>query len=186
MFRYKTVISALLISSSLIFSMHCFAFDLPKEFTAIGKQHFSQDALFNIKGSADNGESNGQSKTIKAALLSQYSNWKGTRYHWGGTTHSGVDCSALMQHLFSDSLHQSLPRTTFEQIKNGKKVSKHNLKPGDLVFFKTTPGDRHVGVYIGDDQFIHASRIEGVTISSLDNQYWVDHYETARRLELTT
>jgi len=89
-----------------------------------------------------------------------------------------------MQHLFRDSLQKSLPRTTFQQIRNGRKVSKNNLKPGDLVFFKTSPGDRHVGVYVGDHQFIHASKIEGVTISSLDNQYWVDHYETARRLVL--
>jgi len=185
MFRFKTFTSALLISSSLLFSTHSFAFDLPKEFAAIGQHHYIQNEIFDVKESAIYDGNFGQSKTIKAALLSQYSRWKGTQYHWGGTTHRGVDCSALMQHIFNDSLHTELPRTTFEQIKNGTKVNKNNLKPGDLVFFKTTPGDRHVGVYIGDDQFIHASKIQGVTISSLNNQYWVDHYETARRLELT-
>lgn len=185
MFRFKTFISALLISSPLLVSMNSFAFDLPSEFRAIGNHQFADNELFNIKESAVYDGNTGRSKNIKSALLSEYSNWKGTQYHWGGTTHQGVDCSALMQHIFNDSLHKKLPRTTFEQIRNGRAVSKNNLKPGDLVFFKTTPGDRHVGVYIGEDQFIHASKIEGVTISSLDNQYWVDHYETARRLELT-
>ncbi|QLK62490.1 glycoside hydrolase [Enterobacteriaceae bacterium Kacie_13] len=185
MFQFKTFTSALLTSSFLLFSTHSFAFDLPKEFSEIGKYHFTQTELPDVKASPVYEGNTGKSKTIKAALLSQYSNWKGTQYHWGGTTHSGVDCSALMQHIFNDSLHKELPRTTFEQIKNGRIVSKNNLKPGDLVFFKTTPGERHVGVYIGDDQFIHASKIQGVTISSLNNQYWVDHYETARRLELT-
>lgn len=185
MFRFKNFTSALSVSFFLLFSTYCSAFDLPKEFSEIGKHHFYQTELLDVNPSPVYEGNTGKSKNIKAALLSQYSRWKGTQYHWGGTTHRGVDCSALMQHIFNDSLHTELPRTTFEQIKNGTKVNKNNLKPGDLVFFKTTPGDRHVGVYIGDDQFIHASKIQGVTISSLTNQYWVDHYETARRLELT-
>ncbi|MDU4840069.1 MAG: NlpC/P60 family protein [Leclercia adecarboxylata] len=52
----------------------------------------------------------------------QYQQWKGTHYRWGGTTHNGVDCSALMQHLFRDAAHLSLPRTTGEQINRGMKV----------------------------------------------------------------
>ncbi|WP_442865692.1 NlpC/P60 family protein [Buttiauxella sp. WJP83] len=123
-------------------------------------------------------------ENIRSAILSQYSNWKGTRYHLGGTTHNGVDCSALMQKIFSASFGQSLPRTTTQQIHNGQQVSKETLKPGDLVFFKTSPGQRHVGVYVGDNKFIHASSSEGVTMSSLANHYWVDHYETARRLKV--
>jgi len=121
---------------------------------------------------------------IRSAILTQYSNWKGTRYHLGGTTHKGVDCSALMQHIFSASFGKSLPRTTTQQIQNGEHVSKETLKPGDLVFFKTSPGMRHVGVYVGDNKFIHASSSEGVTMSSLTNHYWIDHYETARRLKM--
>lgn len=128
--------------------------------------------------------SSNDSREVKTAILEQFSNWKGTRYHLGGTTHKGVDCSALMQHIFNDSFHKSLPRTTTQQIKNGEKVSKEQLEPGDLVFFKTSPGMRHVGVYVGDNKFIHASSSEGVTMSSLANRYWVQHYETARRLEV--
>ncbi|MFO6299123.1 NlpC/P60 family protein [Rahnella selenatireducens] len=184
MFRIKNLVSALLFIASFVFSMNSFAFELPKEFTSFGKKNYSHEELFKLKDNVPLSDKKGNPDDIKSALLSQYSHWKGTHYHLGGTTRHGVDCSALMQHLFKDSLHHPLPRTTLEQIKNGKQVNKNNLQPGDLVFFKTNSAERHVGVYVGDNQFIHASKIEGVTISSLDNRYWVDHYETARRLEL--
>lgn len=119
---------------------------------------------------------------LKSALLSRYVSWKGTRYHFGGTTRRGVDCSALMQHLFAESASVALPRTTQEQIKKGRAVRKTALQPGDLVFFNTGPRQRHVGVYIGDNQFIHASKEKGVTISSLSNRYWRARYLAARRV----
>ncbi|ALB64464.1 NLP/P60 family protein [Cronobacter condimenti 1330] len=119
---------------------------------------------------------------IKRTLLNRYAGWKGTRYHLGGTTHRGVDCSALMQHLFAESASVALPRTTGEQLQEGKAVRKAALQPGDLVFFNTGPRQRHVGVYIGDDQFIHASKEKGVTISSLSNRYWRARYLAARRV----
>ncbi|RJT39155.1 NlpC/P60 family protein [Rahnella woolbedingensis] len=184
MLSIKKFLPVLLIIAPVLFSTNSFAFDMPKEFVSMNNHKFSQTALFETKEAPVYEAGNGSSKTIKALLLSEYLNWKGTHYRLGGTTHKGVDCSALMQHLFNASLHQQLPRTTFQQIKNGEKISKNDLKPGDLVFFKTSSRDRHVGVYVGDNQFIHASKIEGVTISSLDNQYWINHYETARRLEL--
>jgi lipoprotein Spr len=120
---------------------------------------------------------------IKMALLADYSKWRGTRYYLGGTTHSGVDCSALVQHLFKDSLHTSLPRTTSQQIMDGEKININSLRPGDLIFFKISPSDRHVAAYVGSHLFIHASKIRGVTISSLEQPYWADHFETARRPE---
>lgn len=121
-------------------------------------------------------------EVLKARLLKQYSAWKGTRYHRGGSSHRGVDCSALMQHLFSESADLSLPRTAAEQMQRGKAVSRGELKPGDLVFFKTGRNQRHVGVFIGGDEFIHASTRQGVTISSLSNEYWGAHYQAARRV----
>lgn len=123
---------------------------------------------------------------LKARLLQQYSAWKGTRYHMGGSSHRGVDCSALMQHLFSESAALTLPRTAAEQMRRGKAVSRRELKPGDLVFFKTGRNQRHVGVFIGGDAFIHASTRQGVTISSLSNAYWVAHYQAARRVAVNT
>lgn len=98
-----------------------------------------------------------QTGPLRSRILDQYQKWKGTHYQWGGTTHRGIDCSALMQHLFSDAAHLKLPRTTSEQIHRGVQVAQYRLKAGDLVFFQTGPNRKHVGVYIGDSQFIHAS-----------------------------
>lgn len=184
MSRTKKFTCAILFSASALLSTSAFAFDMPKEFSSFDLPTYSQPELFTPAVPHIETGGSERAEVVKTALLAQYSNWKGTQYHWGGTTHGGVDCSALMQQIFNDSMHKKLPRTTFQQIKNGQKVSKDNLKPGDLVFFKTQPDTRHVGVYIGDHEFIHASKSQGVTISSLDSQYWVDHYETARRLEL--
>ncbi|NXZ87730.1 C40 family peptidase [Serratia fonticola] len=75
-----------------------------------------------------------------------------------------------------------LPRSTGEQMKLGSRVAKSELDTGDLVFFKTSPRQRHVGVYIGESEFVHASTSMGVTVSSLDNQYWGARYELARRI----
>ncbi|HED6273150.1 TPA: C40 family peptidase [Enterobacter sichuanensis] len=119
---------------------------------------------------------------LRSRILDQYQKWKGTQYHWGGTTHRGVDCSALMQHLFSDAVHLDLPRTTGEQIHRGVQVAQYRLQVGDLVFFQTGPNRKHVGVYIGDSQFIHASSSQGVTVSTLNDSYWQAHYITARRV----
>ncbi|EQA5670696.1 NlpC/P60 family protein [Cronobacter malonaticus] len=138
--------------------------------------HSSQDISYRFKHDAP------PETLLKSALLNRYISWKGTRYHFGGTTHRGVDCSALMQHLFAESASVSLPRTTSQQLKKGKAVRKTALQPGDLVFFSTGPRQRHVGVYIGDNQFIHASKEKGVTISSLTNDYWRARYLAARRV----
>lgn len=119
---------------------------------------------------------------LRGRILAQYQKWKGTDYKWGGTSHQGVDCSALMQHLLSDAAHLSLPRTTGEQIHRGVQVAEYRLKAGDLIFFQTGPNRRHVGVYIGNSQFIHASTSQGVTVSTLANDYWHTHFITARRI----
>lgn len=119
---------------------------------------------------------------ISPSKVSQfYSKWKGVKYKWGGTSLAGIDCSALTREAFK-KLHITLPRTTTEQIKHGTVVEKSNLKLGDLVFFKSTPTQRHVGIYIGNGQFMHASSSKGVTISSLDNPYWMEHYELSKRI----
>lgn len=182
MLRCKSCISIPLISLFLLFSSNALAFTMPTELASLDTLSFSGSQSGKVNKSTASRVSDKGAKHIKAELLAKYSHWKGTKYKFGGTTLRGVDCSALMQHLFDDALNKQLPRTTSKQIKHGRQVSKQNLKPGDLVFFKTTPTERHVGVYVGNKQFIHASRTKGVTISSLENPYWVDRYETARRL----
>ncbi|ELY3087839.1 C40 family peptidase [Klebsiella aerogenes] len=119
---------------------------------------------------------------VRRHLLSEYRLWKGVKYRWGGSGKTGIDCSALMQKIFSHGLAKHLPRTTGEQIQEGHAVTVGELLPGDLIFFRTKPHLRHVGVYVGARRFIHASSRKGVTISSLENHYWVMRFEMARRV----
>ena len=111
-----------------------------------------------------------------------YRNWQGTPYRYGGLSRQGVDCSGFVFLAYKKLFNYSLPRVTKEQVKTGKKVDLGNLTIGDLVFFKTSKKVWHVGVYVGDGQFMHASTSVGVTISRLDNQYWAPRYRFSRRI----
>ena len=113
------------------------------------------------------------------ALAQVYNEWVGTRYRMGGTSKHGIDCSAYMQTAFLDAYGMELPRSTSEQRYLGRQIQKHELRKGDLVFFSR---NNHVGVYIGNNQFMHASTSQGVTISSLDEDYWSRTYTQSRRV----
>jgi cell wall-associated NlpC family hydrolase len=109
----------------------------------------------------------------------------GTPYVWGGDDpEDGFDCSGLTQFVYREIVGVELPRTAREQRRTGSGVSKKELKPGDLVFFSTMRrrGVSHVGIYIGQNQFVHApTRGAKVRVDSLDNKYWSRHYVAARR-----
>ncbi len=122
------------------------------------------------------------SNKVKSLILSQYRLWKGTPYEYGGVDFNGVDCSAFVQNTFRSKLGYAIPRTTRTQIKLGRKVSKKQLKVGDIVFFKTGRNSLHNGIYIGQSQFVHASSSKGVTISNLENVYWKKTYYLSRRI----
>lgn len=124
------------------------------------------------------------SVVVIAQLNSQLQHWKGTPYQYGGLNHNGIDCSGFVYRTFQDRFGIQLPRSTSQQAKVGNKVSRNELLPGDLVFFKTGRGENglHVGIYDTEDQFIHASTSKGVIRSSLNNVYWKDAYWQARRL----
>jgi probable lipoprotein NlpC len=124
----------------------------------------------------------GANKETIALLKKHYQKWRGTPYVDGGMSASGLDCSGFTLLAYRDVFGMNLPRTAGEQAAFGQEVTREALEPGDLVFFQTGAAKRHVGIYLADDQFIHASLSRGVTISSLDDGYWHRKYLTARRL----
>ena len=108
--------------------------------------------------------------------------WLGTRYRLGGTTKSGIDCSAFVQILYVTQFGINLPRTAREQYDATEHISRTDLKEGDLVFFNTQGGVSHVGLYLQNNKFVHASS-SGVTISDLFEPYWERRFIGVGRYE---
>ncbi len=109
-------------------------------------------------------------------LYEAVENWWATRYCYGGTTKRGIDCSALTGALVSQGFGITLPRTARAQYAGCEKISRDNLMEGDLVFFNTRGGISHVGLYLGNSYFVHASVHAGVTISTLNDSYYGKKY----------
>ncbi len=126
----------------------------------------------------------GEDSPVLPLLRAQAERWRGVPYRLGGSSESGVDCSAFVQITFRSKLGVDLPRTTEELAREGERVSRSELQAGDLVFFKTGFRQRHVGIYMGGKRFLHASTSRGVMTSSLNNVYWKERYWKARRIEL--
>jgi cell wall-associated NlpC family hydrolase len=110
----------------------------------------------------------------------------GIRYKRGGTSpDSGFDCSGFVRYVFSESLGLSLPHNAAAISQAGERIEKKELQPGDLVFFNTMRrAFSHVGIYLGDNQFVHAPRSGArVRIEDMDDRYWSRRYNGARRIQ---
>jgi len=120
-------------------------------------------------------------KNIK--LYSFIDNWSGTKYKYGGMSKSGVDCSGFCNVLYNKVYGKTIKRTTKDLAKQINKVSKNNLKEGNLVFFNISKKkNSHVGIYLKNRRFVHASTSKGVIISSLDNPYYKKAYNKGGKL----
>jgi probable lipoprotein NlpC len=111
--------------------------------------------------------------------------WLGKPYRFGGKDQKGIDCSALVQKFYKLVYNADIPRTCFYQFKHMASVDQDGLKPGDAVFFdsKRSPSGWHVGIYLGNDQFLHAANFrDGVKISCLEDDMYKRLYKGARRL----
>lgn len=121
------------------------------------------------------------------ALYIEAASWLGVPYRWGGTSRWGIDCSAFTQTLYRDVYHKRIARTSMQQLKQScrRRVRKRKLQEGDLVFFGS-PGARrtcsHVGIYLKDHKFVHASSSRGVTVSSLQQKYWRQNWISGGRV----
>jgi cell wall-associated NlpC family hydrolase len=123
-----------------------------------------------------------RSAQLAVTLTRNAMRFLGVPYVFGGTSSSGFDCSGYVQHVFA-MLGYHIPRTADAQYDAGKRVTGATIAPGDLVFFQTyAAGPSHVGIYLGNDRFVHASSSRGVTVSSLHESYWSARYLGAKRL----
>ncbi len=110
----------------------------------------------------------------------------GIRYRRGGNSvETGFDCSGFVAHVFDSVAGLKLPRTTYEIARLGTDVAKGELKPGDLVFFNTMRRSfSHVGIYLGDQKFIHAPRTgRNIRVEDMSGPYWTARFNGARRIE---
>ncbi|MBR4904341.1 MAG: C40 family peptidase [Selenomonadaceae bacterium] len=122
------------------------------------------------------------SNYISHRIISNAMDYLGVPYVFGGTSPYGFDCSGYVQYVFANA-GISLPRTADVQYEVGSPISTTELVAGDLVFFSTyTWGASHVGIYLGDNNFIHASSSRGIAVDSLGSSYWSSHYIGARRI----
>ncbi|MCB9495722.1 MAG: C40 family peptidase [Fibrobacteria bacterium] len=119
----------------------------------------------------------------RSILKSVADTYLGVPYLWGGQTMEGIDCSAFTQQVVKKALSVDLPRVAVQQSGVGVKVFKFALQPGDLLFFGETPeAIDHVGIYMGEGLFINATSSSGVKYSNIDETYWLNKYQFARRL----
>lgn len=119
---------------------------------------------------------------VRGRLLQHYQVWQGVPYRLGGNDKQGVDCSSFTQQAFRQQFGITLPRTTQAQARVGERLEQVPLSPGDLLFYRSLVKVRHVGIYLGQGEFLHASTSQGVMISRVDNPYWAGHFWQARRL----
>lgn len=112
--------------------------------------------------------------------------WYGTKYRYGGNDRSGIDCSAFAQTFISNLYNVGVPRTSASQYENSKRINKNDLQEGDLVFFRTNGKKKtisHVGVYLRNNKFVHASTSSGVIINDLDDNYYARTFAGCGRVK---
>ncbi|MGK9477552.1 C40 family peptidase [Melioribacter sp. OK-6-Me] len=151
--------------------------EFPEEINSVDVKEFIDDYRTSISSEVP--------LSFREKLLLEVIKYIDAPYKYGGNSDRGIDCSAFTKQVLS-AFSVDLPRTVREQFTIGMSVAENELKFGDLVFFNTSrrayPG--HVGIYLGNREFIHSSRTLGVTVSSLDETYYKKRYVGARRLPL--
>ena len=147
----------------------------PSDPDNLAKDYFSQ--IMGVAASA----------TANTKLYQFIYEWIGTPYRLGGKTKKGVDCSQFAYEVYENVFNTTLGHNSRNIYTQVDPIKKDQLKPGDLVFFKIRSRSiTHVGVYIGDDKFAHASSSRGVMISNLNDAYWKRYYYNGGRMLAAT
>ena len=126
-----------------------------------------------------------RSNQYSEQLVKEARKWLGTKYKYAGETRRGTDCSGMVMSIYRDVAGIKLPRSSREQQVFCQNVKVADLTPGDLIFFSGTSHGRkvsHVGMYIGNGDFIHASSSKGVIVSNLNQKYYSNHFHSAGRV----
>jgi cell wall-associated NlpC family hydrolase len=142
--------------------------------------HADNQALPSSDNNSENWSDRAREVLVNALSLS------GIHYKYGGSTpDTGFDCSGFVRYVFKQAASLTLPPTALAMSRLGTTIPKNQLQPGDLVFFNTLKSTfSHVGIYLGNNRFIHSPSKGGVVrIDSLETDYWANHYNGAQRLE---
>ena len=109
--------------------------------------------------------------------------WMGVKYKWGGMDKNGVDCSGFANVLYKEVYQYSLKRSAYDIIKDCNEIDKNQIMEGDFVFFDISSKNSHIGIYLANNKFVHASTSKGVMISDLNESYWLKYWGRAARIK---
>lgn len=119
---------------------------------------------------------------VRAQLLKHFRRWEGVPYRYGGNSYDGVDCSGFVHIMFDRALGREVPRSTELLSRIRHRISRKELRAGDIIIFRIPRVGLHAGIYVGNGEFIHASKSRGVMRSLLSNPYWQNTYSKAVRV----
>jgi hypothetical protein len=146
---------------------------------ALSSGEVAADSLLLSESGEEEGVVDADERLLREAIAA-----RGIRYRWGGASRGGFDCSGFTMYLFARHRGIALPHSARAQSRFGQKVAREALKPGDLLFFRTSRrGISHVGLYLGEGKFVHAANTRRrVAVNSLSEAYYRNRFVTARRL----
>ncbi|MFQ5677731.1 MAG: C40 family peptidase [bacterium] len=131
-----------------------------------------------------NGHAISRGSNFESKLADAIESYLGVPYKFGGATRSGMDCSGFVSIVYTEAVGMTLPHRARSMFKMGRPVERNRLQMGDLVFFENIEnyGVSHVGIFVGDGRFAHASTSRGVVISDLSQDYYRERYVGAKRV----
>jgi len=147
-------------------------------------RQYEDDGLYPIEVKDKEKKKNNKKKDVRGRIVEEARSWVGTPYRYGGESRNGTDCSGMVMNVYRDVAGIKLPRNSARQAEYCRRIKRSELQPGDLVFFTSRKGKgiNHVGIYVGNGCFVHASSSRGVIVSDLDQNYYARTYHSSGRV----